>query len=501
VVVVWLVILWAVVLFGGYLVVRGVRGFTRGFRQGLHDETDEERPTLSGVLFRTVLVTLIAIVMASSALIQHNTRDQKWPVSEGLFQVREAQSRGATWLDAEASDAIEAALRRGVDGNPAGNGDISLGSPLEVESSGLPPSALAELKDEGWVVGTSRIQGERQDYVAWRMGRNRAVFFHWVEGAWYYRLFALGFQVLFAAAVLSPFAALVAWYLNRRIVKPVRLVAEASVELAEGSSPDPIPEQGPAELATMAKSFNRLAARLDEAEAAQKEFVASVNHELKTPLTSLQGYGELLSEGAVSAEAAGPVVLAETARLERLVGDLLDAGRMGSGSFTVREEPVALDAVAAAVRTRYEAVARKFGISLEVLRSETGEAVALADEDRLIQVVGNLTENALRCTPSGGSVHIVVQPPATIRVEDDGPGLDAADLPHAFERFYLYERCGKDRPVGTGLGLSIVKELTETMGGSVAVASEVGEGTVFWVVLRPACGVLETPGADAADGV
>jgi len=100
-------------------------------------------------------------------------------------------------------------------------------------------------------------------------------------------------------------------------------------------------------------------------------------------------------------------------------------------------------------------------------------------------VLSNLVENALRCTPSGGSVTVTAKP-GTLTVEDTGPGLAAADLPRAFERFYLYNRSGKNRRVGTGLGLAIVKELTEAMGGSVTVDSRPGRGTRFTITLPAA---------------
>ena len=100
----------------------------------------------------------------------------------------------------------------------------------------------------------------------------------------------------------------------------------------------------------------------------------------------------------------------------------------------------------------------------------------------MLQVVSNLVENALRLTPRGGEVRVVVEP-GTLRVEDTGPGLEEDDRAHAFERFYLHSRFGRERPVGTGLGLAIVKELTQAMGGTVEVASEPGRLTVFTVRL------------------
>ena len=100
----------------------------------------------------------------------------------------------------------------------------------------------------------------------------------------------------------------------------------------------------------------------------------------------------------------------------------------------------------------------------------------------MLQVVSNLVENAIRCTPPPGTVTITTAP-GTVTVADTGRGLTSDDLPRAFERFYLYSRYGTDRPVGTGLGLAIVKELTEAMGGTVSVSSAVGVGTAFTVAL------------------
>jgi two-component system sensor histidine kinase BaeS len=149
----------------------------------------------------------------------------------------------------------------------------------------------------------------------------------------------------------------------------------------------------------------------------------------------------------------------------------------------VRREPVDLAAVAQEALRRYEGQARDFGVALEVAGEEP--APALADADRTLQVVSNLVENALRLAPAGGTVRIVAAP-GELRVEDTGPGLRPEELERAFERFYLYSRYGRERPVGTGLGLAIVQALAEGMGGSVEAASTPGQLTVFTVRLPPA---------------
>jgi two-component system, OmpR family, sensor histidine kinase BaeS len=130
---------------------------------------------------------------------------------------------------------------------------------------------------------------------------------------------------------------------------------------------------------------------------------------------------------------------------------------------------------------RYRQAADGFGVSL--FADCEGPSPAVADADRVLQVVSNLVENALRLTPAGGEVRVVARP-GVLRVIDTGPGLGEEERAHAFERFYLHERYGRERPVGTGLGLAIVKELTEAMDGSVRVESEPGLRTTFTVRLR-----------------
>jgi two-component system sensor histidine kinase BaeS len=222
-----------------------------------------------------------------------------------------------------------------------------------------------------------------------------------------------------------------------------------------------------------------MAKQLAEARAAERQFLLSVSHELKTPLTAIRGYAEGLAEGAVPEDEAAETIARESARLERLVRDLLDLARMRRSEFSVRREPIDLGAVARECLARYEAQARDFGVSLEIDVAEP--AGALGDADRMVQVVSNLVENALRVAPPGGSVRILAAL-GVLAVADDGPGLADEELERAFERFYLYSRYGRERPVGTGLGLAIVKELAEGMGGAVDVQSEPGR-TIFTVRL------------------
>jgi len=465
-----------------YLLVLTLRPRVPGFREGSRGDGHAERPTLRSILFGTVLLTLLVFFLLSTALLARGQRDQQFPVSDGMTQLRVAQNNGATWLDQKAQTAIEAALRKGIGGNPAGQGGLSLNVPGMAAGSDLPSPAIATLRRRGWVVGVREVNGEAQHYVAWRTTRNDAIFYHYVVPAWYWSWLQYLWTLAFGVAILCPFAAVAAWYLNRRIVRPVQQVAEASVVVAEGGQPMLIPTEAPRELSVLAGSFNDMAIRLRRAQDTERDFLLSVGHELKTPLTAIDGYAELLADGAVEPQQAAEVLGLESARLRRLIGDLLDLARIDRSEFSVIDEPVDLAVTAAEVAERFETLAATQGVTLRIDAPE--QALVRGDGGRLLQVISNLVENALRVTPGGGEVSVVARP-GLLEVHDTGPGLSADDLEHAFERFYLHRKYS-GLEVGSGLGLAIVKDLVAAMGGSVDVVSEPGRGSTFRMRLRSA---------------
>ncbi|PTL59736.1 sensor histidine kinase [Paraconexibacter algicola] len=268
-------------------------------------------------------------------------------------------------------------------------------------------------------------------------------------------------------------ALLLAALLARRTTAPLRAMTERARALARGEGTDlPVPEAGPAELRELGRSFNAMTRELDAAHADRAGFLRSVGHELRTPLTAIRGYGEAIADGTVEPARAATVIGEEAARLERLVGDLMDLGR----GFTCRREPIDLAAVAREAGRRHAVAATGLGVTLTV--DARGPAPAAGDHDRAVQAVSNLVENALRVAPVGGRIEIAALP-GTVEVRDDGPGLAQQDLARAFERFYLHDRLRSDRPVGSGLGLAIVAELATAMGGTVQVRSDPGVRTTF----------------------
>ena len=458
----------------------GVRGFRRGFGRGLR-EAAPEHPPLRTTLFRTVLVTLLVLFLLVLVIVdRQQPREDLWPADEGIAKLDRLRSKGPTWIDGHAYETLrEALLDASGDNSGSGSGDVFLDMP-EIASN-LPAAAIAQLKGRGWDVGQGRVFGGQDwHYVAWRTSDTRAIVYVYDPTPWYLRLPRYFFTLLFSLALLSPFAAVAAWYLNRRIVKPVQQVAQASVVLADGGTPMAIPTKAPQELSVMAQSFNRMARKLKKAQDTERDFLMSVGHELKTPLTAIDGYAELLQDGAVEPSEAAEVLSAESGRLRRLITDLLDLARIDRSEFTVVDEPVDLAVTAREAVARFEGLAGTLGVALVVDASEP--APARGDAGRLLQVASNLVENALRATGSGGRVEVVARP-GRLSVRDTGPGLTEKDLDHAFERFYLHRKYSAGPAVGTGLGLAIVKDLTEAMGGNVEVESEPGAGSTFTIDL------------------
>ena len=343
----------------------------------------------------------------------------------------------------------------------------------------LPPEGGDALRADRPAQGSVVVGGQRYLYAAHPERKQAVVLLRPAKLASSdLRPFTIAFGI--AAAVGAVIAAIAAFWLARAVSRPIERVSDASLALAAGERPGPLPVAGSTEVAALATSFNQLAADLDHARDAERSFLLSVSHELKTPLAAIRGHGEALIDGVMTVPKAAAVIVQESKRLERLVRDLLDLARLNQHSFSVHPREIDLSAVVAQAVSRHGAESARVGVSLT---GETnGRTPAIADPDRLLQVLSNLIENSLRSTPAGGSVVVAVRP-GIVTVSDTGPGLEPDELPHAFERFYLHSRHARNGGVGTGLGLAIVKELTEAMGGTVAVESEPGRGTAFTLEL------------------
>ena len=274
-----------------------------------------------------------------------------------------------------------------------------------------------------------------------------------------------------------------AWYLSGRITRPVRRLAEAADEVAEGRYDTHVPEvSGKDEIADLADSFRRMTERLSEAEELERNFLMTVSHELRTPLTAIRGHVEALREGVVEdpelRSASLDVIAAEAGRLERLVGDVLDLAKLDTRRFTVLREEVDMATLLERAHAMFAEEAKRRGIGYE--QEVEAQPVIVSDGDRVLQIITNLLANAFRWTPDGGRVDLRLSSEngrIHVAVEDNGPGITPEEQERIFRPFWTHD--GK----GTGLGLAIAKELALALGGRIELNSEVGRGSRFELVL------------------
>jgi two-component system sensor histidine kinase BaeS len=295
-------------------------------------------------------------------------------------------------------------------------------------------------------------------------------------------------QMVFPLLVAALVAAVVAGRLSKWFVKRLAHLREAASELAGGNHEARAAVEGSDEIAAVAGSFNEMADELDAARQREREFLMSVGHDLRTPLTTVSGYVEVLQEGNLDgpelSRIAG-VLERETGRLKRLIEDLMLLARLESNEFSIRAEPVEVSAHLGETIDAYRGRAEAAHVTLR-FESAGGGTVAI-DPDRLDQIAGNLIENALRYTPEAGTVTVrLAVGPGSVRLEvvDTGGGISADDLPHVFEKFYVARKYRRVRPEGSGLGLSIVHEIVTAMGGTIDARSNIDHpGTIITVLL------------------
>jgi signal transduction histidine kinase len=289
-------------------------------------------------------------------------------------------------------------------------------------------------------------------------------------------------RLAIAGALGLVVAALLGWYLSRRLVRPVLALSRAADEVAAGNYDVEVPRRAVGEIGHLADRFGEMADRLAEAETQERNFLMSVSHELRTPLTAIRGHVSALREGVVEepelAAHSLEVVEAEARRLERLVGDILDLAKLDAHRFTVMREEVDMEQLVGQAYETFAEQARERSIDYRVdVRSS--RPVIVSDGDRVLQIVDNLLSNAFRATPNGGRIQLeLAQENGTVQVavEDNGPGIPDEQRERLFRPFVS----GRG---STGLGLAIAKELSNALGGRIELESEVGRGSRFELVL------------------
>jgi signal transduction histidine kinase len=317
-------------------------------------------------------------------------------------------------------------------------------------------------------------------------------------------------------------AIIVSAFLARRFTTPLRRLTDAARALAEGDLARRVPADrartGGAEITELSRQFNAMADQVEETmetirrdRDTGREFLADVSHELRTPLAALRTFNELLREKAGEDVAARTEFLEASAqqieRLDWLAQNLLELSKLDSGLIRLDLRPDDLRATIESAVEQAQVSARRRGLDLTTELPDE-PLVTRHDPQRLGQVLTNLIGNALKFTPRGGSVRVVLSPRnrgARIQVIDTGVGIDAAELPKIFDRFYRGSRANEARGSGSGLGLAIVRSVVEMHGGRVMVESQIGTGSTFTVTLPNdprtsadaiATGAVSAPGGD-----
>lgn len=292
--------------------------------------------------------------------------------------------------------------------------------------------------------------------------------------------------VMLAAVAAGGFALLVGALLSRRITQPLRQLRHAAHSVAAGDLDVRVPVPSDDELGEVAGAFNQMAERLSRQQQLRQQMVADIAHELRTPVSVLQGTLEAMIDGVlVPSPEEMRDLHGDVRRLARLVEDLRTLSLADAGQLTLERGPVDVAALLEHLGGRLAPLAVERGITLSVEAEPSLPSVS-ADEDRLAQVLTNLIDNALRHTPSGGQVSARARQNGDrveLEVVDTGPGIPPEDQPYLFERFWRGDRSRSRESGGSGLGLAIVRQLVDLHGGSVSVESQQGAGSVFRVSL------------------
>ena len=291
--------------------------------------------------------------------------------------------------------------------------------------------------------------------------------------------------LLQAGLIALGVSVVIAVLLARSVYRPIRRVTAAAEKIAQGQYDQEIPVDGPKEVKGLAMCFNEMASKVKQSQYQLRHFVADVSHQLKSPLTSIQGFAQAILDGTAgdsdSKLKAAQVISDESKRMIRQVDELLELSRMQSGQVQMARELVDIKELLSHCQEIFVMRAEEKDI---LLRMEIEPLMpVVGDIDRLEHVFSNLLDNALKNSPAGGEVRIIGSNIASdsveVRIADDGSGIPPEQLPYVFERFY---QAGGLR-TGAGLGLAIAREIVMAHGGKIEVSSAPGEGAEFTVRL------------------
>jgi len=280
-------------------------------------------------------------------------------------------------------------------------------------------------------------------------------------------------------------ALLVGFFFAARLLKPIRLLTQASQCMARGELGRQVPVTSKDELGQLTASFNQMSADLSHADQQRKRLTSDITHDLSTPIQIISGYMEMLEEGEATLTLQRiEIIKTELEHLRRLVGDLSTLTQVEAGALEFQMEYLQLEGLLARVYSAFQPIAERLGVELTLTRPQ-GLPRVHVDEQRMLQVIKNLLENALRHTPSGGAIELgaAANGDVCLWVQDSGAGIPAGDLPYVFDRFYRADKARGASSGKMGLGLAICKALVEAQAGTITAHSD-GPGTGIRMTIR-----------------
>ena len=468
----------------------------------------QSRLTLSYVV--VILVCLVLVGLAALVLLRGYQRNLSYTRLADRSILAAGLTGGFLRRGSSPQDAVQRLARQMGRGGEPGisaylfdpTGRVVAASNDKLDDRRFDDLALRSVPPSAWPVrGEWRLAvGERWLYVAEPVyspgeGGQRIAFVLALAEPFRPVRLALGDllpRLVWAGAVALAVSVVVAALVAYSVARPLDRIARAAEEIAAGNYDQQLDIATPTEVARLAASFNSMAQRVKATLQSQQDLVGNVSHELKTPLTSIQGFSQALLDGTagddVARARAAAIIREEAGRMRRLVDELLDLARLEAGQVTLARDAVDVAELLRGCAARFTPQSEQAGVVLEV-QLPPSLPLVVGDADRLGEVFGNLVDNALkhaRSASDGGRVVLCAEQQrghVVCSVTDNGCGIPAEDLPRVFERFYQVDKSRARRGSSVGLGLAIAREIIQAHGGQIGVESVEGLGTRFSVEL------------------
>jgi signal transduction histidine kinase len=290
-------------------------------------------------------------------------------------------------------------------------------------------------------------------------------------------------QLVIITVIMLALAVGIAFIISKVISKPIIEINKSAKALASSNYNIHFDESGYREISELASTLNYAAKELSTVESLRRELIANISHDLRTPLTLITGYSEVMRDIPNEYKPENvQIIIDEAKRLSNIVNDILDLSKLQSGTQELNNERFSLTNTLGIIAGRFDKMTRGYNIEFTFDR----DAVVCADELRISQVIYNLLSNAINYTGKDKSVRVIQHVRNNVvhvDVEDTGEGISDDKLPYIWDRYYKVDKSHKRATVGTGLGLSIVKAVLDMHGAQFGVNSKLGQGSVFWFEL------------------